>query len=45
MRDLGKAEEIKKIADDEKLSLKVIELDVDNEQSTENAIKSIKEEN
>ena len=42
MRDLGKAEEIKKIADDEKLSLKVIELDVDNEQSTENAIKSMK---
>jgi len=41
MRDLGKAEEIKKIADDEKLSLKVIELDVDNEQSAENAIKSI----
>ena len=44
MRDLGKAEEIKKTADDEKLSLKVIELDVDNEQSAENAIKSIVEE-
>ena len=44
MRDLDKAEEIKKIADNEKLSLKIIELDVDNEQSAENAIKSIIEE-
>ena len=42
MRDLGKANDIKKIAEDEKLSLKVIELDVDNEQSAENAIKSMK---
>ena len=44
MRDLGKANDIKKIAEDEKLSLKVIELDVDNEQSAESAIKSIIEE-
>tara|TARA_Y100000590_G_scaffold198585_1_gene225531 strand:- start:1129 stop:1962 length:834 start_codon:yes stop_codon:yes gene_type:complete len=44
MRDLDKAEEIKKIAENEKLSLKIIELDVDNEQSAENAIKSIIEE-
>jgi len=44
MRDLGKAEEIKKISEDEGLSLKVIELDVDNEQSAENAIKSIIDE-
>ena len=44
MRNLGKAEEIKKISEDEGLSLKVIELDVDNEQSAENAIKSIIDE-
>ena len=44
MRDLGKAQEIKKISKDEGLPLKVIELDVDNEQSTENAIKSIIDE-
>ena len=44
MRDLGKADEMKKIANDEKLPLKVIELDVDNEQSAESAIKSIIEE-
>jgi NAD(P)-dependent dehydrogenase (short-subunit alcohol dehydrogenase family) len=41
MRDLKKAETIKKIAQDENLPLKVIELDVDNEDSTESAIRSI----
>jgi NAD(P)-dependent dehydrogenase (short-subunit alcohol dehydrogenase family) len=41
MRDLKKAETIKKIAQDENLPLKVIELDVDNEDSIENAIRSI----
>ncbi len=44
MRNLGKAEEIKKISENEGLPLKVIELDVDNEQSAENAIKSIIDE-
>ena len=44
MRDLSKAEEIKKISEDEALPLKVIELDVDNEQSAEKAIKSIIDE-
>ena len=44
MRDLKKADEIKKIAENENLPLKVIELDVDNEDSTENAIRSIIDE-
>ena len=44
MRDLTKADEIKKIAENENLPLKVIELDVDNEESTENAIKTIIDE-
>ena len=44
MRDLTKADEIKKIAENENLPLKVIELDVDNEDSTENAIRSIIDE-
>ena len=44
MRNLKKADAIKKIAKDEGLPLKVIELDVDNENSTEEAIKSIIEE-
>ena len=44
MRNLKKADAIKKIAKDEGLPLKVIELDVDNEKSTEEAIKSIIEE-
>ena len=44
MRDLKKAETIKKIAQDENLPLKVIELDVDNEDSTENAIRMIIDE-
>ena len=44
MRDLEKADTIKKVAQDENLHLKVIELDVDNEDSAENAIKSIIEE-
>ena len=44
MRDLKKADEIKKIAENENLPLKVIELDVDNEDSTENAIRMIIDE-
>jgi NAD(P)-dependent dehydrogenase (short-subunit alcohol dehydrogenase family) len=44
MRDLEKADTIKKVAQDENLHLKVIELDVNNEDSAENAIKSIIDE-
>ena len=44
MRDLKKSDEIKKIAKNENLPLKVIELDVDNEDSTENAIRMIIDE-
>ena len=44
MRDLKKANAVKKIAEDENLPLKVIELDVDNEKSAEDAIKSIIDE-
>jgi NAD(P)-dependent dehydrogenase (short-subunit alcohol dehydrogenase family) len=41
MRDLKKADAIEKIAKDEGLPLKVIELDVDNENSVEDAIRTI----
>jgi NAD(P)-dependent dehydrogenase (short-subunit alcohol dehydrogenase family) len=41
MRELKKANAIKKIAENENLPLKVIELDVDSEESAKNAIKSI----
>ena len=44
MRDMKKADEIQKIADEESLSLKVIELDVDDEESAENAINTIIQE-
>jgi len=44
MRDLKKADAIKKIAVNENLPLKVIELDVDYEDSAEDAIKSIIDE-
>ena len=44
MRELKKANAIKKIAENENLPLKVIELDVDNEDSTENAIRMIIDE-
>ena len=44
MRDLKKEEAIKKIAEEENLPLKVIELDVDYEDSVEDAIKSIIDE-
>ena len=44
MRDIKKADAVKKIAEQENLPLKVIELDVDNEDSVENAIKSIIDE-
>ena len=44
MRDVKKADAVKKITEEENLPLKVIELDVDNEDSVENAIKSIIDE-
>ena len=44
MRDLKKEETIKKIAAEENLPLKVIELDVDNDDSVQNAVKTIIEE-
>ena len=44
MRDLKKEAEIKKIAEEENLPLKVIELDVDNDDSVQNAVKTIIEE-
>ena len=44
MRDLKKEETIKKIATEENLPLKVIELDVDNDDSVQNAVKTIIEE-
>ena len=44
MRDMKKADEIQKIADEENISLKVIELDVDDEESAENAINTIIQE-
>ena len=44
MRDVKKADAVKKIAEEENLPLKVIELDGDNEDSVENAIKSIIDE-
>ena len=44
MRDLKKAVEIQKIANEENLSLEVLELDVDDEKSAENAINTIIQE-
>ena len=44
MRDLKKSGEIQKIVEDEGLPLKVIQLDVDNEQSVDDAVKSIMNE-
>ena len=44
MRDVKKADKIQKIVDEENISLKVIELDVDNEESAENAINTIIQE-
>ena len=44
MRNLTKADEIKNIAENENLPLKVIELDVDNDDSVQNAVKTIIEE-
>ena len=41
MRDTNKAEELKKIAEKEKLSISVIELDVDKEDSIVAAIKKV----
>ena len=44
MRDVKKADEIQRITNEESLPLKVIELDVDNEESAENAIGTIIQE-
>ena len=44
MRDLKKEAIIKKIAEEENLPLKIIELDIDNEDSVENAVKTIIDE-
>jgi len=44
MRDVEKADIIKKVAENESLPLKVIELDVDDEKSVEDAIRTIMEE-
>ena len=44
MRDLKKEAVIKKIVEEENLPLKVIELDVDNHDSVQNAVKTIIEE-
>ena len=44
MRNTKKKDVIKKIAEEESLPLKVIELDVDNEDSVENAVKTIIDE-
>ena len=44
MRDLKKADEIQRITNEEGLPLKIIELDVDNEESAENAINTIIQE-
>ena len=44
MRDLKKEAVIKKIAEEENLPLKVIELDVDNDDSVQNAVETIIEE-
>jgi NAD(P)-dependent dehydrogenase (short-subunit alcohol dehydrogenase family) len=44
MRNLEKADVIKKIAEEENLPLKVIKLDVDDENSVENAVKTIIDE-
>ena len=44
MRDLNKEAVIKKIAEEENLPLKVIELDVDNDDSVQNAVETIIEE-
>ena len=44
MRDLKKEAVIKKIAEEENLPLKVIELDVDNDDSVQNSVKTIIEE-
>jgi len=44
MRNVKKADAIQKIANEESLSLKVLDLDVDNEESAEKAVKTIIQE-
>ena len=43
MRDLGKDEKIKQIIEKEDLSIEILELDVDNEESVNRAIKTVSE--
>ena len=44
MRNTKKADAIEKVVNEENLSLKILELDVDNEESVENAISTIIQE-
>tara|TARA_B110000014_G_scaffold212496_1_gene164998 strand:- start:48 stop:881 length:834 start_codon:yes stop_codon:yes gene_type:complete len=44
MRNVKKASDLEKIVNDEKLPIKILELDVDSEESTDNAITKIMEE-
>ena len=43
MRDVGKCEEIKQTIEKEDLSVEILELDVDKEESVDHAIKTILE--
>ena len=43
MRDLGKDEKIKQIIEKEDLSIEILELDVDSEESVNRAIKTVSE--
>ena len=45
MRDLGKDEKIKQIIEKEDLSIEILELDVDSEESVNRAIKTVSEKN
>ena len=45
MRDLGKDEKIKQIIEKEDLSIEILELDVDSEESVNLAIKTVSEKN
>ena len=45
MRNLKKSDDLLKIVSNEKIPLKVIQLDVDNDNSVTNAVKTIVEEN
>ena len=45
MRDVKKSEEIERIANDKNLQIKIIEMDVDKDDSVKNAIENIIDEN